>query len=101
MGEAHVALDNRHVASKAAHCLGKFKPDETTSNNYQMRWNTIQFKGLNVRERICFRQTRDVFNSGPAACVDEDMLPANHALAAIGQGNFDRFGANEASGPHH
>jgi hypothetical protein len=50
-----VAIDHRHLAAEAAHRLGHLHSDVAPTDNQQVFGNFIEFKSLDMRERLRFR----------------------------------------------
>src|SRR5216684_2924704 len=62
-----VAIDHRHLAAEAAHRLGHLHSDVAPTDNQQVFGTFIEFKSLDMRERLRFRKARDCPERGPRA----------------------------------
>ena len=101
VGEAAIAVDQRDLGAETAEGLGEFESDITSAQNQEMFRDVIKFQGLDVGQRLRLGQSRNRLKRGARAGIDDDILAAECACPAVGQGNFDGFRANEASCAHH
>src|ERR1700680_2067951 len=60
----------------------------------------IQVESFNMREGTCLGKPRNVFNRRTRTCADNNIFPPKDACAAISKRNLNRFGSDEAPGPH-
>src|SRR5580698_8195529 len=62
--ESAVSVDQRHLGAETAEGLGKFESDITSAQNQKMLRDVIQFQGLDVGQRLRFRQSRNWLKRG-------------------------------------
>src|SRR6266566_8161261 len=62
--QSRIALDHRHLAAEAAHGLRKLDSYVAAADNEQVFGNFIEFKSLDMRERLRFRKAGNFFLRG-------------------------------------
>src|ERR1700730_102823 len=83
-----VAIDHRHLAAEAAHRLGHLHSDVAPTDNEQVFGNFIEFKSLDMRERLRFRKARNCLQRGARARTNNHIRAPQLTCGPIGQGNF-------------
>ncbi len=68
-----IAIDYRHLAAEAAHRLGHLHSDVAAADNKQVFGDFIEFKSLDMRERLRFRKTRNCLQCGTRACTNDHI----------------------------
>src|SRR6266849_5729771 len=86
--QAPVAIDDRHLAAEAAHRLGHLQSDVAPTDNKQVFGNFIEFKSLDMRERLRFRKARNCLERGTRARTNDHIRAPQLTCGPIGQGDF-------------
>jgi len=86
--QPRVAIDHRHLAAEAAHRLGHLHSDVAPTYNKQVFGNFIEFKSLDMRERLRFRKSRNCLQSSTRARTDDYIRAPQLTCGPIGQGDF-------------
>src|SRR5580704_906300 len=92
-----VAIDHRHLAAEAAHRLGHLHSDVTPTDNQQVFGNFIEFKSLDMRERLRFRKARNCLQCGARARTNDHIRAPQSTCGPIGQGDFHCSRSQEPS----
>ncbi len=100
VGQTPISVQDGYPAAETAHGLGQFEADITAAEHQQVAGDVVQFEGLDVGERACFRKTRDVVDRRARARADDDIFTAKNPRAAVGQRDLDGLGANETPRTH-
>jgi len=72
-----IAIDYRHLAAEAAHRLGHLHSDVAAADNKQVFGDFIEFKSLNMRERLRLRKARNCLQRGTRAVLTITFVPRN------------------------
>src|SRR3984893_15234412 len=83
-----IAIDHRHLAAEAAHRLGHLHSDVAPTNNKQVFGNFIEFKSLDMRERLRLRKTGNCLQRGARARTNDHIRATQLACSPIGQRDF-------------
>src|SRR5882672_11029987 len=83
-----VAIDYRHVAAEAAHRLGHLHSDVAPTDNQQVFGNLIEFKSLDMRERLRFRKARNGIQRGTRARTNDHIRAPQLTCGPVDQGDF-------------
>ena len=83
-----VAIDYRHLAAEAAHRLGHLHSDVPPTDNKQVFGNFIEFKSLDMRERLRFRKARNCLQRGTRARTNDHIRAPQLTCGPISQGDF-------------
>src|SRR6266851_1061114 len=75
-------------AAEAAHRLGHLHSDVAPTENKQVFGNFIEFKSLDMRERLRFRKARNCLQRGPRARTNDHIRAPQLTCGPIGQGDF-------------
>src|SRR5882762_7941289 len=86
--QPRVAIDYRHLAAEAAHRLGHLHSDVAPTENKQVFGNFIEFKSLDMRERLRFRKARNCLQRGTRARTNDHIRAPHLTCGPIGQGDF-------------
>lgn len=73
---------------KPAYRLRKLYSDVTSTGNKQVFGNFIQFKSLDMRERLRFRKARNFIQRGARAGTNDQIGAPQLTCGPIGQGDF-------------
>src|SRR5258707_4898708 len=92
-----VAIDHRHLAAEAAHRLGHLHSDVAPTDNKQVFGNFIEFKSLDMRERLRFRKARNSLQRGTRARTNDHIRAPQLTCGPIGQGDFHRSRSYESA----
>lgn len=93
-----VAIDHRHLAAEAAHRLGQLHSDVASTNDQQVLGNFIEFKSLDMRERLRFREARNWFQRGTRARTDDHIRALELTCGPVGHVDFHCSRSDEAPG---
>src|SRR5207302_4080080 len=96
-----VAIDHRHLAAEAAHRLGHLDSDVAPTDNKQVFGNFIEFKSLDMRERLRFGKARNCFQRGTRAGADDHIRAPQLTCGPIGQADFHCSRSNETPVAQH
>lgn len=94
------ALDDRHAATKAPIRLRHLDADVTAAEHDQMRWCVVEVKRADMRQRLGGSQSRHIGNGSVCADIDDHLVAAERACAAIVELHLDRLRANEPANAH-
>src|SRR5438477_882703 len=83
-----VAINYRHLAAEAAHRLGHLHSDVARTDNKQVFGDFIEFKSLDMRERLRFRKARNCIQRGTRARTNDHICAPQLTCAPIGQGDL-------------
>jgi hypothetical protein len=98
--QAVVPLNHGDLAAEAAQRLREFEPNVAAATNDEMLWCLIQFKRLDMRERLRLRKTRNWVQPGSRAGADDDFLAEELACFSICRGDFEGSGPDKTSRTH-
>src|ERR1700726_4094437 len=101
MSEAAIAVDQGHLGTKTAEGLGEFESDITSAQAQELLRNLIEFRPLDMRERLHLGQSVNRFKRGSRTGVDDDILTAKRARPTAVQLGFDSLGTHETPHTHH
>src|SRR6266853_927515 len=90
-----VAIDHRHLAAEAAHRLGHLHSDVAPTDNKQVFGNFIEFKSLDMRERLRFRKAGNCLQRGTRARTNDHIRAPQLTCGPIGEGYFHRSRSQE------
>src|SRR5438552_11313329 len=93
-----VAIDHRHLAAEAAHRLRHLHSDVAPTNNKQVFGNFIEFKSLDMRERLRCRKAGNWFQRGPCAGAHDHIITAELTSAPVGEGGLHSSRSNKPPG---
>src|ERR1700732_4458899 len=96
-----VAIDYRHFAAEAAHRLGHLHSDVAPADNEQGFGNFIEFKSLDMRERLGFRKAKNFLQRGTRARTNDHIRAPQLTCGPIGQGDFHRSRSQEPACPQY
>ncbi len=83
-----MSIDHRHLAAEAAHRLGQLHSDVAPTDNKQVFGNFIEFKSLDMRERLRLRKARNFLERGTRARTNDHIRASQLTCGPIGQGDF-------------
>src|SRR6266446_4120562 len=83
-----VAINYRHLAAEAAHRLGHLHSDVARTDNKQVFRNFIEFKSLDMRERLRFRKSRNCLQGCTCARTNDHIRAPQLTRGPIGQGDL-------------
>lgn len=93
-------IDEGDATAEAPISLGEFEADITASKHDQMVWQPVQFERFDMGERCGLRQTRNRWNAGMRAKVEEQLFSSEPPRPAIIQRHLDHSGRGEAGIAH-
>jgi hypothetical protein len=97
MGQAVIALDNRHAAAETAERLRQLEADIAAADDQQVAGNVIKLQRLDMRERTGLAQARHGVDFRSRPCVDDHVRAAQHARAAAAERDFNRARRDETA----
>src|SRR5712672_988522 len=83
-----VAINHSHFAAEAAHRLGHLHSDVARTDNKQAFRNFIEFKSLDMRERLHFRKSRNCLQRGTRARTNDHIRAPQLTCGPTGQSDF-------------
>src|SRR5882757_489560 len=99
--EPPVAIDHCHSAAEAANRLGHLHSDVAPTDNQQVVGNFIEFKSLDMGERLRFRKAGNFLQRGTRARTDDHIRTPQLTCAPIGQGDFHCSRSYELAGSQY
>src|SRR5271155_3121505 len=100
LGKLRALFDHGHIRSKPPYRLRQFKAYIASTNHYEVRWQTIEIKRLDMGHRIRRGEPGNIGHRRVRTQVKEHTFGNNPPTAAIVECDLKRFRSNEAAFAH-